>query len=68
MEKVKIDVCVRPYFHDVIDTVTRKPKYNKNHDKHYVRYKGKNFPIVKGHENYVIWIEENDREKYQLRK
>ena len=64
MDKVDINVCVRPYYHDVVDTVTRKPKYDKLNDRHYVRYKGKDFTLNKGHGNYVIWIEENDREKY----
>ncbi len=58
MEKITIDVCVRPYYHDVVDTIVRKPKYNSNHNKHYVRYKNKDYVLVPGSSNYVIWMEE----------
>jgi len=66
MDKVKINICVRPYYHDVVDTIERKPKFNKAHDKHYVTYKKKTYPLAKGvgQVPYVIWIEEDDREKY----
>jgi hypothetical protein len=58
MEKVKINVCVRPYFHDVVDTIERKPKFSKTADRHFVRYKGNDFSLVKNGESYIIWVEE----------
>jgi len=51
-------VCVRPYFHDVVDTIERKPKFSKLNDSHYIRYKGKDFSLVKNGESYIIWVEE----------
>lgn len=63
MDKVKIKVCVRPYFHDVIDTIERKPRFNKLENKHYVTYKKRSLPLVKSQDTYVVWVEENDREK-----
>ncbi len=58
MEKVKIDVCVRPYYHDVIETITRKPKFNASKNKHFVRYKNETYPLIKGSGNYIIWVDD----------
>lgn len=58
MEKVTIKVCVRPYFHDVIDTIERKPKFDADKEKHYVRYNNKLYPLVKTVNQYVIWVED----------
>jgi hypothetical protein len=57
MEKVRINVCIRPYFHDIVDTIERKPKYNKTNDRHYIRYKGKDFTLERDGSNYVVWVE-----------
>jgi len=58
MDKQRIQVCVRPYFHDVIDTIERKPKFNKTADKHYVTYKGNDYSLVRNGEGFIIWVEE----------
>lgn len=58
MEKVDINVCVRPYVHDVVDTITRKPVYRKSVDKHYITYKKQSHPLVKTSGGFVIWIDE----------
>lgn len=57
MEKVKINVCVKPYYHDVIETIERKPKFNITKNKHFVRYKNKTYPLAKSSDNYIIWVE-----------
>lgn len=66
MDKVKINICVRPYYHDVVDTIERKPRFNKTNNKHYVTYKRHTHELKHsaGDVNYVIWIDEDDREKY----
>jgi hypothetical protein len=58
MEKVDIKVCVRPYFHDVVDEITRKPKFDKLNDRHYVRYKNRDHTLVKNGHEFIIWIED----------
>lgn len=65
MDKVKINICVRPYYHDVVETIERKPRFNKNNNKHYVTYKKQTHELKRGAGDvaYVIWIDEDDREK-----
>lgn len=58
MEKIKISVCVRPYYHDVIDNIERKPKYDSKTDTHYVSYKSKRCQLDKRSEGYYIWVNE----------
>ena len=64
MDKTEIKICVRPYYHDVVKTITRKPKYNKTTGNHYVRLNGRDIRLDKTSGGYVIWIDEDDREKY----
>jgi len=64
MEKQEIKFCVRPYLHDCIKTIERKPKYNKTTGKHSVTYLGKSYPLDRTSAGFVVWIEEDDREKY----
>jgi len=64
MEKQEIKICVRPYYHDVVKTITRKPKFNKTKDRHYIRLQGKDHRLDRTGGGFVIWIEEDDREKY----
>jgi hypothetical protein len=59
MEKVKINVCVRPYYHDVVETIERKPKHNKTSDTHSVTYKGSTFPLESRGGQYTIWVDED---------
>lgn len=58
MEKLNVKVCVKPYFHDVIDEVARKPKYDKRLDKHFITYKSNAHELVKTKDGYIIWVEE----------
>lgn len=58
MDKIKISVCVRPYYHDVIDNIERKPKYNAKTETHYVSYKKKKFILDKQGDGYFIWVDE----------
>jgi hypothetical protein len=58
MEIQEIKVCVRPYYHDVVDTIKRKPKFSKREEKHYVTYKGKDYSLVKNEGGFIIWVEE----------
>lgn len=58
MDKIDISVCVRPYYHDVIDNIKRKPTYNSKTDKHYVKYNNKMFILDKRSEGYYIWVDE----------
>lgn len=58
MESVMVDVCVRPYRHDIVDTVRRKPKYLKSRDVHVVKYKGVNYDLKRDSSGYAIWIDE----------
>ena len=58
MDKVKISVSVRPYYHDVIDTIERKPTFNESTNKHYVSYKKKKFELDKRSDGYFIWVDE----------
>lgn len=58
MERVTIKVCVRPYFHDVIDEIVRKPKFSAREGKHYVTYKGKDYSLVRNGSDYIIWVVE----------
>lgn len=58
METVDIKVCVRPYYHDVVDEIRRKPKYSAKEDKHYITYKGRNHILVKNGNAFVIWVED----------
>jgi len=64
MEKVEIKFCVRPYYHDVVKKITRKPKHNKTLNKHFVRYNGQDYILQKSSDGFVVWIDEDDREKY----
>ena len=59
MDKVKINVCVRPYFHDVVEEIVRKPKFSKVTNKHYVTYKKREYPLDKSGDKYVIWVKED---------
>ena len=59
MERVEINICIRPYYHDVIDTIVRKPKFKKTTGKHYVSYKGKEYPLAGNKNNYVVWMDED---------
>jgi len=59
MDKVEIKVCIRPYYHDVVEEISRKPKYDKTNDRHYVTYKGKNHTIQKSGGGYVLWVEDD---------
>lgn len=58
MEKVNVKVCVRPYFHDVIDEVVRKPKFSKAEDVHYITYKKRDYTLHRNDEGYHIWVDE----------
>ena len=58
MDKVNIKVCVRPYYHDVIDEVVRKPKFNKTANVHYITYKKYDYILYKMGEGWHIWVEE----------
>ena len=58
MDKVKIYVAVRPYYHDVIATIERKPRYNAKNETHYVSYKKKKFTLDKRSDGYFIWVDE----------
>lgn len=64
MDKCEIKICVRPYYHDVVKTITRKPKYNKTSDRHFIRYNGKEYRLDRTSEGFVIWIDEDDREEH----
>lgn len=64
MEKQEIKICVRPYYHDVVKTIVRKPKFNKTTERHYVRLNGRNITLDRSGGGFVIWIEEDDREEY----
>jgi len=62
MDKVDISVCVRPYYHDVVDKIKRKPVFNSKTQKHYVKYKNKKFDLDKRSEGYYIWVDDNGEE------
>jgi len=64
MDKCEIKICVRPYYHDVVKVIERKPKFNKTNERHYARYLGKEYRLDRTNGGFVIWIEEDDREKY----
>ena len=59
MEKVNIKVCVRPYYHDVIEEITRKPKFNKTNNHHFIKYKGEDFILHTHGGEYNIWVDED---------
>ncbi len=60
MEKVKINVCVKPYYHDIVDTIVRKPTFNKRSGKHYVTYNKEKYEIRRnsGSSDYIIWVDD----------
>lgn len=58
MESVKIDVCVRPYRHDVLKTIKRKPVYQKSNDRHVVTYNKVRHELKRDGQGYLIWVDE----------
>jgi len=58
MEKVDVSVCIRPYVHDVVEKVKRKPKFKSG--KHYIRYKKEEHELHRTSGGYVIWVNEDD--------
>ena len=58
MKNIEISVSVRPYYHDVVDTITRKPKYDTKTDTHYVTYKKRKHTLDKRSNGYFIWVDE----------
>lgn len=58
MEKTEVTVCVRPYVHDVVDKITRKPTFKKSTGEHIVSYKGRKYPLANSGAGYIIWVDE----------
>jgi len=58
MKSVDVFVCIRPYRHDVVDTIKRTPKFNAKKETHSVRYKNKDCVVVKTGGEYILWLEE----------
>ncbi|KFZ26311.1 MAG: hypothetical protein KQ78_01484 [Candidatus Izimaplasma bacterium HR2] len=56
MEKVDIKICVRPYVHDIIDEISRKPKFISG--KHYIQYKNKRHLLTKTSVGCVVWVDD----------
>lgn len=64
MDKQEVKICVKPYYHDVVNVITRKPKFNKTKRRHYIRFKGKNIDLNKAGGEFVMWVDEDDRDYY----
>lgn len=58
MQQVAIKVCRKPYAHDVIDEIVRKPKYNPKTHKHTVTYKTHSYILMNTSVGYIIWVED----------
>lgn len=56
MEKVDIKICIRPYAHDIIDEISRKPKFISG--KHYIQYKNKKHITTKTAIGWVVWVDD----------
>lgn len=60
MERTDVKVCVRPYVHQVIDEINRKPSFKKSTGEHFVTWKGSKYLLTNTGVGYVIWVDEQD--------